>query len=158
MRNHAKILRRLLLGTAASWAFAGRAGAWTIAPGEATTIGWPSGEGVALRLAPGALFAWDHKSLQLTHGMDVLAHGDAYHHWELAYGDGPNGAFFGTRYQNQSHVEQYEGGVTLGAPFANFGVGLIYDAAERKLRSVTLRGTFPLLILPFILFGQPEEK
>ncbi len=128
---------------------------------EATAVTWPSAEGAALRLAPGAMVLFGKgqhlRSAGLVYGYDVFSHSDPFHHWELGYGDGPNGAYFGVRYQNKNHVDQYEGGVVLGAPFLNFGVGLIYDAGERKLHAVELRATLPILSLPVMIWEKLRE-
>ena len=129
---------------------------WQLVATEGSAVTWPSAEGAAFRLAPGAMVVFGKgpraRSVGLVYGYDVVSHSDPYHHWELGYGDGPNGVYFGARYQNKNHVDQYEGGVVLGAPFLNFGVGLIYDAGERKLHAVELRATLPVLLLPVMMW------
>jgi hypothetical protein len=124
---------------------------WAILPYDGTGAEWRSGEGAALKLAPGVsvFFGEDEeRAVTLTHGFDVLSHGDPYHHWELGYRSGLNAAYAGVRYQNKNHADQFEAGVTLGSVVASFGLGGIYDGEERKLRSVVFRANFALLAVP----------
>ncbi len=150
--------RLLLLGT--MLASPARA-EWNVGPVESSGVEWASGEGLAFRIAPGVIVADDgepEQTFSLTHGFDVLSHADPYHRWDLIYTRGVNGAYFGTRYQNRHDLAQLEAGVTLGAAFVNWGWGVIYDSREKRLEAVTLRATFPVLVLPWLFFNELGEK
>lgn len=153
-------MRKLLLFALLSFAAPARAD-WKFAAVETSGIEWASAEGAAFKLAPGLLVTDEgdpEQTFSLVHGFDVLSHADPYHHWDVVFTRGPNGAYLGTRYQNVGELSQVEAGVTLGPPFLNWGYGVIYDAKEKRLDAVTLRVTFPVLFLPVLFYNQLTEQ
>jgi hypothetical protein len=135
------------------------ADAWSLFPVDASGVEWKSGEGAALRLGGGLGVVFrQSRMVSVVHAYDVWSHDDPYHHWQLGYNSGPNGVYAGVRYQNQSHADQGEVGVTLGSPLASFGVGAIYDGEARRLHSIVLRGNVALIAIPLAQVFAPSES